>query len=212
MNLATVYLARKMEIGGITLMEIIAPILNVVLGIVLLTTGKKLYWLMVGVVGFFFGLALATQYLTFDPPWLIYIVALVSGVLGAVLGIFLQRFAISLVGFIVGGYGALYVAGLFGFQSQPFNWMAFIVGGIVGLFLVASVFDWALYILSSWAGATLITRTVTGGIGMEETLGLVIFFVLFIIGMILQAGLFKEKPKTVSVEVKPEALPPKKAE
>jgi hypothetical protein len=193
-------------------MEIIAPILNVVLGIVLLTTGKKLYWLMVGVVGFFFGLALATQYLTFDPPWLIYIVALVSGVLGAVLGIFLQRFAISLVGFIVGGYGALYVAGLFGFQSQPFNWMAFIVGGIVGLFLVASVFDWALYILSSWAGATLITRTVTGGIGMEETLGLVIFFVLFIIGMILQAGLFKEKPKTVSVEVKPEALPPKKAE
>jgi hypothetical protein len=200
------------EIGGITLMEIIAPILNVVLGIVLLATGKKLYWLMVGVVGFFFGLALATNYLTFDPPWLIYIVALVAGIVGAVLGIFLQKFAISLVGFIVGGYGALYVAGLFGFKDQPFNWMAFIVGGIIGLFLVASVFDWALYILSSWAGATLITRTVTGGIGMEESLGLVIFFVLFVLGMILQAGLFKDKPKTVSVEVKPESLPPKKSD
>ncbi|NJD59678.1 MAG: hypothetical protein C3F13_14000 [Anaerolineales bacterium] len=193
-------------------MEIITPILNVVFGIVLLTTGKKLYWLMVGVVGFFFGLALATQYLAFDPPWLIYVVALLAGVVGAVLSIYLQRFAIALVGFIVSGYGALYVAGLFGIQAQPFNWMAFIVGGIVGLFLVASVFDWALFILSSWAGATLITRTVTGGIGMEDNLGLIVFFVLFVIGIILQAGLFKEKPKTVSVEVKPEALPPKKDE
>jgi hypothetical protein len=191
-------------------MDIIVPILSVVLGIILLTMGKKLYWLMVGAVGFVIGLALATQYLQLDPPWLIYIVALVAGVMGAVLGIFVQRFAIALVGFIVSGYGVMYVAGLFGLKDEPFIWMAFIIGGIVGLLLVASVFDWALYILSSWAGATLITRTVTGGIGMNETLGLIVFFVLFVMGIILQAGLFKETPKEQPVEVPPETPPVEK--
>jgi len=193
-------------------MDIITPLLNIVLGIILLTMGKKLYWLLVAVVGFLIGLALATQYIRLDPPWLIYFVALGAGIIGAVLGIFLQRFAISLVGFIVGGYGALYLAGLFGMKEVPFNWMAFIIGGIVGLILVASVFDWALYILSAWAGATLVTRTLTEGVGLNETLGLVLFFVLFVVGMIIQAGIYREKPKPVPVEETPVEQPAKKKE
>jgi hypothetical protein len=192
-------------------MDIVAPILNVLLGIVLLAAGKKLYWLLVAVVGFVVGLALATQYVQSDPPWLIYVVALVAGILGAVFGLFVQKLAIALVGFLVGGFGASYVAGLLNITA-PFNWMAFIGGGIVGLLLVASVFDWSIYILSSWAGATLITRTVTGGIGMSESLGLVVFFTLFVLGMVLQAGLFKEKPKPQPqpVEATPEATTGKK--
>ena len=176
-------------------MDIITPILSIVLGIILLTTGRKLYWLFVGVVGFVIGLALATQYIELDPPWLIYIVAFVAGLIGAVLGIYAQKFAIALVGFIVGGYGAIYLAGLFGIKAEPFNWMAFIIGGIVGLLLVASIFDWALFILSAWAGSTLITRTLTEGVGMNETLALVLFFILFVVGIIFQAGIFIEKPK-----------------
>jgi hypothetical protein len=192
-------------------MDIIAPILNVILGIVLLAAGKKLYWLMVAIVGFVIGLALATQYVQSDPPWLIYVMALAAGVLGAVFGIFVQRLAISLVGFLIGGFGASYVAGLLNINAEPFSWMAFIIGGIVGLLLVASVFDWALFILSSWAGATLITRTVTGGIGMNETLGLVVFFTLFVLGMVLQAGLFKEKARPQTSEAQPETQLAKKA-
>ena len=69
--------------------------------------------------------------------------------------------------------------------------MAFIIGGIVGLLLVASVFNWALYMLSSWAGATLVTNA----IGLEATVGLVVFFALFILGMIIQAGLFRDQKK-----------------
>jgi MFS family permease len=191
-------------------MDIIAPIVNVVIGIILLAAGKKLYWLMVAIVGFVIGLALANQYVQTDPSWMIYIIALVAGILGAVFGIFVQRLAVALVGFLIGGFGASYVAGLLNIKAQPFNWMAFIIGGIVGLLLVASVFDWALYTLSSWAGATLITRTVTGGIGMNETLGLVVFFTLFVLGMVLQAGLFKEKPKVEPVEVVPEVKSSKK--
>jgi hypothetical protein len=191
-------------------MDIITPLLNIVLGIILLTMGKKLYWLLVAVVGFMMGLILATQYIQLDPPWMIYIVAFGAGIIGAVLGFYVQKLAIALVGFIVGGYGAVYLAGLLGIKAEPFNWMAFIIGGIIGLLLVASVFDWALYILSAWAGSTLVTRTLTEGVGMNETLGLVLFFVLFVAGMVIQTGIYREKPKPALVEEVPVEQPAQK--
>jgi MFS family permease len=178
-------------------------IINLVIGIVLLTTGKKLYWLLVAVVGYVIGLALATQYIHLTPPWLVIVVALAAGVIGAVLALFLQRLAIALVGFIVGGYGTLSLMGLLGINAQPTNWMGFIIGGIVGLLLVASAFNWALYILSAWAGATLIT----GAIDATGTVGLVLFFALVVTGLFIQAGLFRERPKKKPVEVKP-MVPP----
>lgn len=182
-------------------------IINLVLGVVLLTTGKKLYWLFVAVVGFVVGLALATRFITLPQPWMVYLVALGAGVIGAVLATFLQHLAIALVGFIVGGYGALYLSTLLGKGAQPFNWMAFIIGGIVGLFLVASVFNWALYLLSAWAGATLVTEA----IGLQAQLGLILFFVLFVLGMIIQAGLFRDQPKKQPVEAAPEPEPEQKS-
>lgn len=183
----------------------IIDIIYIVLGIVLLTTGKKLYWLFVSVVGFLIGLVLAVQYVNLNPQWLIYVIAFGAGLIGAVLAIFLQHLAIALAGFIVGGYGAWYLSQLLGNTSDAINWMAFIIGGIVGLLLVASVFNWALYLLSSWAGATLVTKA----IGLQAQLGLVLFFVLFVLGMIIQAGLFRNQPPKKPVEVKPEAPPEK---
>ncbi len=175
-------------------------IINLVLGVVLLTTGKKLYWLFVAVVGFVIGLALATQFVKLNPPWLVYLVALGAGVVGAVLATFLQHLAIAIVGFIVGGYGAMYLFSLLGKNPAPYNWMAFVIGGIVGLFLVASIFNWALYILSAWAGATLVTEA----IGLQQAQwGLILFFVLFVLGMIIQAGLFHERPKKQPVQPAP---------
>ncbi len=178
-------------------------IINLILGIVLLTIGKRLYWLLVGVVGFVIGLTLATEFVQLNPPWLIYVVALAAGIIGALLAVVVQRLAIAVVGFIVGGYGAMYLASLLGLQSQPFNWIAFVLGGIVGLLLVAALFDWALYILSAWAGATLVTKAITDTLSINQTIGLVIFFVLFVLGVVLQAGLFKSQPKPSPAEIPP---------
>jgi hypothetical protein len=80
-------------------------------GIALLLAGRRLFWLFVGVVGFFAGLRFALQVLgpRADLRW---IVALAAGLLGIVLAIALQRLAVALAGFFVGGYvGAL--------RSQP---------------------------------------------------------------------------------------------
>ena len=181
-------------------------LINLGLGIILLTTGKKLYWLFVAVIGFIIGLAVATQYVQLNPAWLVYAVAVGAGLVGAILATFLQHLAIALVGFIVGGYGALQVSRLVGITAEPSNWMAFIIGGIVGLLLVASVFNWAMYLLSSWAGATLVTEA----IGLQAGVGLVVFFALFVLGMIIQVGLFRDQPKKKPAEVKPEVPPAKK--
>jgi len=181
--------------------------INLVLGIILLTTGKKLYWLFVAVIGFIIGLSLTTQYVQLDPPWLVYLVALGAGLIGALLATFLQHLAIALVGFIVGGYGAMYLVGLFGITAQAMTWMAFIIGGIVGLLLVASVFNWALYILSAWSGATLVTEA----IGMMGTVGMVVFFALFVLGMIIQVGLFRDRAKKLPAPEKPD-IPQEKKE
>jgi len=185
-------------------------ILNLILGIVLLTTGKKLYWLFVAIIGFLIGYGVSTQYLhlQLNPPWLIYLIALGAGVIGAILGTFLQHLAIALVGFIVGGYGALYLTGLLKITNQAGNLMAFIVGGIIGLLLVASIFNWALYLLSCWGGATLVTQA----IGLQGLLGTAIFFALFVLGMIIQVGLFRERPKQAPAPVKPDAPEVKKEE
>ena len=180
-------------------------LITLVLGIVLLTTGKKLYWLFVGVIGFIIGLALATQFVHLQTWWLVYVVALVAGIIGAVLAFFLQRLAISLVGFIVGGYGAMQVTELLGVNAEPNTWMAFIVGGIVGLLLVSSVFNWALYLLSTWAGATLVVKA----IGLDGGVGLVLFFALFVLGMVIQVGLFRDRSKKLPAEVKLEVPQPK---
>jgi peptidoglycan biosynthesis protein MviN/MurJ (putative lipid II flippase) len=151
-------------------------------------------------VGFLIGLYVTTIYVNPNPPWLIYGIAIGTGAIGAILALFLQHLAIALVGFIAGGYGAFYLSQLLGYNTQTVNWMAFIIGGIVGLLLVASAFNWALYLTSAWAGATLITEA----IGLQAQLGLVLFFVLFVLGMVIQAGLFRNEPKKKPVEVIPE--------
>jgi hypothetical protein len=51
---------------------------------------------------------------------------------------------------------------------------------------------------------------VTEGVKLDPTLGMVMFFLLFVLGMVIQIGLFREQPKKKPAEVKPEIEPVKK--
>lgn len=184
-------------------------IINLVLGIILLTLGKKLYWLFVAIVGFVIGLVFVGTYIQLEPQWLVYVVAFGMGVIGAILAVFVQKIAIAVVGFIVGGYGAYYLASTYlTVPNDTTNLVAFIVGGIVGLILVASLFNWALYILSSWAGSTLITQAVNANVQLSPEFSMAIFFVLFVLGMVIQAGLMREKPRPKAISPGQNDQPP----
>jgi hypothetical protein len=78
-------------------------IINLLLGIVLLLLGRRLFWLFVGVAGFQLGMELAERFVT-SPQGMKLLIAIAVGILGAVIAIFLKKVAITIAGFVIGGY------------------------------------------------------------------------------------------------------------
>ena len=159
------------------------PVVNLLVGAALLFFGRKVFWLFVAGAGFVVGLSLANRILQ-GPEWVGVIIGLGIGFLAALLAIFLQRFAIGLAGFLAGGYLALqFLVPLFHLQHGWLPWLAFIIGGIVGVILVGIFLDWALISLSALAGATLATEA----LNLSGGIGLVVFVVLIAMGVLYQA-------------------------
>ena len=155
--------------------------LNVILGGTLLVLGRKLFWLFVAAIGFVIGIQIATRF--FHSSELTMIIAgLVLGVIFAMVAIFVESLAIGIAGFLGGGYVLLSIASLFGLDQGPTSWIAFIIGGIIGVALIAFLFDWALISISSLAGASMIVS----GLHFGPSTGSVVFIVLLIAGVLIQ--------------------------
>jgi Domain of unknown function (DUF4203) len=162
-------------------------ILAIVVGLALLFFGRQLFWLFVGGVGFAAGLALATKVLEGQPDWLVLAIALLAGLIGALLSIFVQRLAIGLAGFFAGGYALLTLATKLGYQDWA--WLAFLGGGALGALLVVALFDWALILLSALTGALLVVNYLP----LEPAATLLVFAVLLVAGLAAQAGQLKHR-------------------
>ena len=161
-------------------------ILRILIGILVLTLGRKLFWLFVAVVGFAFGASLGSQFFQGQPDWVILIVALGAGLVGALLALFLQQVAIALAGFIGGGYIALYLVSALGWGTPGGSgWLPFLIGGVMGLVLMIALFDWALIVLSSLIGAGLIVQAIP----LHRSVEGLLFIILLIVGIAVQASL-----------------------
>ncbi len=162
--------------------------LRILAGLALLTLGRRLFWLFVGLIGFAAGIVLATQ-LVQGPEWMVLLIALAAGLVGVVFALVLQQAAVALAGFLAGGYVVMSVLNGLGWDaSGPYwalYWALIVVGGIVGAALVLALFEWALIILSSLTGAILIVQTIHPG----ALLAAILTAVLFIVGIVIQAGL-----------------------
>jgi hypothetical protein len=170
-------------------------IIQILLGIVILTTGRKLYWLFVGVVGFVVGIALAGMFFPSETEIARLAIALVAGVICALLALFLQRLAVGLVGFLAGGYVALALLDALQIQLGVAAWIIFVVGGIISAALVAALFDWALILLSSLTGASMVIQAFDLG----ELLNFFVFVFLIVMGIGIQASVKRnEAPKPKS--------------
>ena len=161
------------------------PILSVLIGVALLLFGRKLFWLLVAAVGFAAGVQLAPSLVHEPSQVLVITAALVLGFVGALLALFLQKFAIALVGFVAGGRLAVAIMAAFVVQHQTTLALTFVIGGIVGGLLFLLLFDWALIFLSSIVGAYLILSAVT----LPQTGEAIAFVAITIVGVIVQAGL-----------------------
>jgi len=165
-------------------MNLPIPILSALIGVIILFFGRKLFWLCVAAVGFAAGVELAPR-LVHEPSTLLALsVAIVLGLIGALLAIFLQKIAIAVVGFLAGGKLALAIAAAFFVQHASYTGITFLIGGIVGAILLLTLFDWALIVLSAVVGAHLIQHTIV----LPPSGSTILFIGLAAIGIIVQAA------------------------
>lgn len=151
------------------------PLLFLALGLVLLVAGRRLFWLLVGTAGFLVAWSYAE---TWEAGWML---ALLAGVLGAMLAIFLQRFAIGFAGFLVGGALLARLVEL----EPPFGDVTiFLLGGILAAILAVMLFQAALVGVSALFGAGL----VVGALPLEGAVATVALLALAALGVAVQAG------------------------
>jgi hypothetical protein len=163
------------------------PLISALVGVALLLFGRRLFWLFVAALGFAIGLQLA-PYLSQDPPlWLSLLLSLGLGLLGALLAIMLQKVAIGIAGFLVGGRVAVAVVAALWVNHAQYSSITFVVGGIIGALLLVALFDWALIIFSAIEGA----RLITGTVHLPTTGTTVLLVALTLFGIFVQAAMFR---------------------
>jgi hypothetical protein len=165
------------------------PIVSFLVGAALLLFGRRLFWLFVAAIGFAIGLQL-TPYVTQHPPiWLALAVALILGIIGAVLALVLQKIAIALAGFLLGGHIATAMVTAFVNTHAQYFGASFLIGGILGALLLLLLFDWALIIFSSIAGAELIATN----LHLPPSGTTILLLVLAIFGVIAQTAMTRRR-------------------
>ena len=162
-------------------------VIRALLGVAMLITGRRLYWLFVGVVGFVVGISLSTLLFTNESELALLAIALVAGVLGAVLALFMQRLAVALAGFFAGGFAISNLLSHLDWYFGLPTWFPFVLGGLIGAVLIFLIFDWALIILSSMTGASLLVQA----LGTTQWISVLLFFVLLLVGFVVQARSFR---------------------
>lgn len=159
--------------------------LTLVAGLALLGLGRKLFWVFVAALGFIAAMTLSSELLDIEAEWVVLLIGLLAGGLGAVLAITMQRVAIGLAGFLAGGYLLLSALQLVGVEPGSAAWQPFLVGGIVGAVVAFPIFEWALILVSSLVGAFVVAQSFE----LEGLTALAAFVVAFILGMALQSAL-----------------------
>ena len=164
-------------------------ILMLALGAALLLAGRRLFWLLVGGLGFVIGVTLATRFFNGNELTLI-LAGLILGVIFAVLAIFLESVAIGLAGFLGGGYAFMSIAGMLGLDRGGIStWVIFAVGGVLGVLLVGLLFKWALITISSLVGASMIV----GSVGLTATTAGLLYLGLVIAGVLVQGTVMRRE-------------------
>ena len=101
---------------------------------------------------------------------------------GEVLTVSFEWFmTIFVVGFLGGGYLLMNIFSSAA-RQDPFSWLIFVIGGILGMCLMVITFDLTLIIISSLLGASLIINAFHGREGARE----ILYFSSVVIGVVVQ--------------------------
>ena len=159
-------------------------LIALVVGVLLLFFGKRLFWLAAALVAFLFSWQLFGDLLG---PGLSLIIAVVLGIVFAWLAIKFIRIAAYLVGFLAGAVALPLLMGVFEVDMSGLFLAG--IGGAIGLILVAVAFDWGLILITAWAGASAVVFGLQNWIELDDSLAAtIVFFALLILGVGRQAS------------------------
>lgn len=167
------------------------PGLAVIVGILLLTLGRKLFWLFVGGSGFVVALYITAELMPDQSSWVFLLAAIVAGILGAWLAVSLQWVAVGVGGSLAGGYLAVALVESLNLDIGGPQWLQFVVGGIIGAVLLGALFNPALIVLSSLVGAALVADSLP--LGPDSSM--VVMVVAAVLGIIVQTRMFRKREK-----------------
>jgi hypothetical protein len=162
---------------------------RLVVGVLLLVLGRRLYWLFVAGIGFLTGLQLGPRLLPDQSELVIVVVACALALVGALVAVVATKVALGIIGFVAGGGVAVVLLDKAGMGGGTLALVIYIAAGIAGAILLLVLFDWALIVLSSLAGASLLVMSLTELFAIPSTAGGILIIVLAVIGIAIQARL-----------------------
>jgi len=151
-------------------------------GGLLLLFGRKLFWLFVAIVGFLVGMTFIPELLPEQPDQVVFAISLIAGLLGALLSVLLQKFAVGIAGFVAGAYVAYYFINTISINIGDYQWLAILAGALIGAVMAGSMMDWALILVTSASGAVAITQNLPLGMPISA----IVLAGLFLLGVIAQ--------------------------
>jgi hypothetical protein len=179
-------------------------IAQIVVGLIELLFGRRLFWVFVAIGGFLFGWLVVPAIYADMPTWARIVIGVGLGLILAGLAKFFTRAMVALGGFLIVGPAMVIAADHLGVsvpQGSRNYWIAFAIGGVIGAALLGMFFNWALIVLSAFLGAG---ATVTGIGYFTDTLPrwaeIVMSFVLLAVGLVFQSrSLLKHKSKLIGL-------------
>jgi hypothetical protein len=144
--------------------------------------GQELNFLFAAAMAALIGFRLTPLLPARWPGWYDYIFILLLAGIAAAIVLFNQRVGYALAGFLVGGYVLIeyYAPGVLTVPLLPF-----LMGGVLGAFILGVFTEWALIILSSLIGAYFLVDLFRVSYFAKILIG----SGLFIIGALMQANL-----------------------
>jgi hypothetical protein len=158
------------------------PILQLFAGAAVAFFGRKLYWLSIAAVGFFTALEFTRRFVDEQSLWIAILLALVAGAVGAFLAVTIQKIAIGLTGFLLGGFLLLQILLAFDLPIESWKWLVFIIGGLLGMALLSALFEWSLIALTALVGAILMSESAL----LPEGSRLLTFGLILLLGLVVQ--------------------------
>ena len=163
--------------------------IEIIVGFALLAFGRKGLGLLLGAVGFFAGLTIATQLFGNASSTVLIIAALAGGGIGVFIAFFVQKVAVVVAGVFGGAYTGYVIAMQAGWGAETFPWIPMAVGAVIGVILAFFIVKWALILLSSIFGAYLVVHALHVGGFLES----IIFIALVMGGILFQSRSGKPK-------------------